>query len=747
MPHSVVLHVAVPSPLRRLFDYRPAKVIPKCGWCMGIRVQVPFGNRSVIGIVMGVDNISDLPYAQLKPVSEVIDEAPLPEDWLSLCKFTARYYQYPLGETLAHALPKLLRQGRALEAQTRERWQAASTFPDGTAITADIRAQRLGRATRQDALLALLDQHSQGLFSSAIMAHGFTRQQLEGLKKKGLATCTIECVTGGMLQDRPLLAEPALSLNREQSEVLAGLHQVIDEFSPVLLHGITGSGKTEIYLQLIDAVLRRGRQALVLVPEIGLTPQTLSRFRKRFNTPIVVMHSNMSDGERLDGWEAARSGRARIVIGTRSAIFTPMQSLGTIIIDEEHDGSFKQQDSLRYNARDLALVRGRREGIPVVLGSATPSLESLLHARQGRYRHMHLTQRPGNAIPAKLERVDLRIGQQRGGIGAVALKAIKTQLDAGHQVLVFINRRGFAPTLSCQSCGHVFECNHCDARLTYHRQPPMLLCHHCDHRQTIPDACPKCQSGDMRPLGAGTERAEETLAETFPDARILRIDRDSMRRRHALEEAVDEIKRNEPCLLVGTQILAKGHHFPHVTLVVVVNADGGLYSADFRAPEHTAQLLTQVAGRTGRSSLPGQVLIQTMHPEDPMLVTLTTQGYDALADQLLDERRIAQLPPFQHMALLRFEGAQMEQVMTLAQEVADTARAHIHAHALPASCMGPSPAPMERRQNRYHVQLLVLSKQRSARHDTVACLVQALTVHPLARRCRWSVDIDPQIMG
>ena len=746
MSLPLVLHVAVPSPLRRLFDYRPSRTAPECGWCKGIRVRVSFGNRTVVGIVMGVDSNSDLPYADLKPVTDVLDDAPLPEDWLQLCEFTARYYQYPLGETLAHALPKLLRQGRALEAQTRERWKVA-TQKNGTPFSEEEKSERLGRATRQKALLALLEQHPLGMFSSAIMAHGFTRSQLEGLEHKGLISHQQEWVTGGASSSKPLLAEPALPLNREQGEALSRLHQVINEFAPVLLHGITGSGKTEVYLQLIDAVLRRGKQALVLVPEIGLTPQTLSRFRKRFNAPIVVMHSNMSDTERLDGWEAARSGRAKIVIGTRSAIFTPMQALGTIIVDEEHDNSFKQQDTLRYNARDLALVRGRRENVPVILGSATPSLETLLHARQGRYCYLRLTQRPGNAMPAKLELVDLRIGQRRGGIGAVALKAIKAQLEAGHQVLVFINRRGFAPTLSCQACGYVFECSHCDARLTYHRQPPMLLCHHCEHRWPIPDACPKCQSADLRPLGAGTERAEETLAELLPDVRILRIDRDSMRRRHALEEAIDEIKRNEPCLLVGTQILAKGHHFPHVTLVVVVNADGGLYSADFRAPEHMAQLLVQVAGRTGRSSLPGQVLIQTMHPDDPMLTTLTTEGYDALADQLLDERRMAQLPPFQHMALLRFEGAQMEQVMTLAQEVADTARAHIQQHQLPALCMGPSPAPMERRQNRYHVQLLVTSEQRSARHDTVACLIQALTQHPLARRCRWSVDIDPQLMG
>lgn len=735
-----IVQVAVPSPLRRLFDYRlPTRlngsVMP------GMRVKVPFGPRQVIGIVIALADHSDLPTAQLKPLLEVLDEAPLPEDWLALCQFTARYYHYPLGETLAHALPKHLRQGRALEARTRERWMLTVAGHSDTAH------EHVRNAPRQQALLALLQQHPRGMTSSAVGAHGFQRAQMTALVDKALATIAHECVTGQRDDQAPLLAEPGLPLNREQGDALAVLHQVLAQFAPVLLHGITGSGKTEVYLQAIEAVLKRDGQALVLVPEIGLTPQTLSRFRKRFNVPIVVMHSGMNDTERLDGWESARAGRARIVIGTRSAIFTPMARLGIIIVDEEHDGSFKQQEGLRYHARDLAVVRARHVGVPVLMGSATPSLETLHHAQSGHYRHLRLTRRPGAARPASMELVDLRIGQRRGGLGVKAMDAIKQQLEAGHQVLVFINRRGFAPTLSCQSCGHVFDCSHCDAKMTFHRHPPTLWCHHCDHRQPIPDACPKCQSGDLHPIGAGTERAEATLSEAFPKARIIRVDRDSMRRKHALETTFDEIRRNEPCILVGTQILAKGHHFPHVTLVVIVNADGGLYSADFRAPEHTAQLLIQVAGRTGRASLPGRVMIQTQHPEDPSLTLLATQGYDALADQLLEERRAAQLPPFHYMALLRAEASQQDTLMTFLQEAADVTRAYTAQHQLDVHCLGPAPAPMERRQNRYHAQLMITSAQRSARHDTVAALIEALERHPMARRCRWSIDIDPQLLG
>ncbi|MDR5906367.1 primosomal protein N' [Franzmannia qiaohouensis] len=737
---SSVLAVAVPSPLRRLFDYRPCATPPPDGWRPGLRVQVPFGRREVIGIVVECRDHSDFPLADLKPVSAWLDSDPLPDDWLWLCRFAARYYQHSLGDTLHQSLPVLLRQGRPLEARTRERWQLTAS---GRGASRD----DLGRARRQAELLELLQQHPRGLAVNAITAQGFGRAQLDGLLEKGLAEASSEpLIAAPAPAANQLLAEPSLPLKREQAEALAAMHEGLDRFHPCLLHGVTGSGKTEVYLQLIEAVVARGRQALVLVPEIGLTPQTLQRFRKRFRVPVVALHSGLSDGERLDAWLAAASGRAPIVIGTRSAIFTPLASPGAIIVDEEHDGSLKQQDGLRYHARDLAVARAHRDGIPLVLGSATPSLETLAQARSGRYRHLRLMNRASRHAPPRMELIDLRGRPRRGGLVPPVIEAIRTTLAAGHQVLVFINRRGFAPTLACHACGWMAECRHCDARLTLHRQPQQLACHHCDHKQPLPDACPDCGSADLRPLGAGTERTEETLAELFPEVPVHRIDRDSTRRKDAMEQLLGEVKRGEPCLLVGTQMLAKGHHLPHVTMVVVVNADAGLYASDFRALEQNAQLLVQVAGRAGRAEHPGRVLVQTLHSDDPHLRLLAEIGYDALAEQLLAERRAAALPPFRFMALARFESPREADATALAAGAGQALREWL-AGSLEVHCLGPVPAPMERRQNRYHVQLMLSGAQRSKLHEASAWLVAWLEASRDARRVRWSLDIDPQTLS
>ncbi|GHB20388.1 primosomal protein N' [Salinicola rhizosphaerae] len=733
-----VLHVAIPTPLRRLFDYRPVGPAPAQGWQPGLRVKVPFGRRQLVGIVVGASDESDWPLDQLKPIAAHLDDAPLPEDWQWLCRFTARYYQHSLGDTLHHALPGPLRQGRPLEARTRERWELATTL--------DSAQSRLARAPRQRELIALVAQHRQGVVTSAITAQGFTRAQLQALLDKQLVTRTEEPVTAGEPWQAPLTAEPSLSLNREQSTALAALHEGLDRFHPCLLHGVTGSGKTEVYLQLIEGVLGHGRQALVLVPEIGLTPQTLARFRKRFRVPVVALHSGLTDLERLDAWEAARSGRAPIVIGTRSAIFTPLARPGVIIVDEEHDGSFKQQDGLRYHARDLAIARAHHESIPILLGSATPSLESLAQARSGRYRHLRLTQRASRHAPAKLELVDLRGRLRQGGLIPPVIDAIRQALAAEGQVLVFINRRGFAPTLGCHECGWIAECRHCDSRMTLHRHPPRLVCHHCEHQAPQPDACPACGSADLRPLGAGTERTEETLSTLFPDTPVYRIDRDSTRRKEAFDALLTDIRRGTPSLLVGTQMLAKGHHLPHVTLVVVVNADAGLYASDFRALEQSAQLLIQVAGRAGRAERPGRVLVQTLHPDDPNLRLLADSGYDALAYQLLEERRLAALPPFRHLALARFEAASESDANDAAGAAGEVMRAWLVERELPVHCLGPVPAPMERRQNRYHIQLMLSGERRSALHEASAWLAGWLESNA-TRKVRWSLDIDPMTLS
>lgn len=731
-----LLRVALPTPLRRLFDYRPCREVPACGWRPGLRVKVPFGRRQLIGVVVECPERSDVPDAQLKSVLACLDDAPLPDDWWWLCRFTARYYQHPLGDTIAQALPVALRQGRPLQARHQERW-----------IARDGDTGPLERAPRQAELLAMLRQHPRGLMTRAITAQGFTRAQLEGLQAKHLVECYEERLTATEEESGSRLAEPSLPLTREQAGVLAEIHEGLERYHPCLLHGVTGSGKTEVYLQLIEAVLARGRQALVLVPEIGLTPQTLTRFRQRFRVPVVALHSGLTDLERLDAWDAARTGRAPIVIGTRSAVFTPLAAAGVIVIDEEHDGSFKQQEGLRYHARDLAIARAHRENIPIVLGSATPALETLAQARSGRYRHLRLTQRANRHAPARLELTDLRGRHRQGGLIAPAIEAIRQTLNAGNQVLVFINRRGFAPTLACHACGWLAECPHCDARMTLHRQPQELVCHHCDFHRPLPDACPECDSGDLRPLGSGTERTEETLAALFPETPVHRIDRDSTRRKQAFEDILREIRRGDPSLLVGTQMLAKGHHLPHVTLVVVVNADAGLYASDFRALEHSAQLLVQVAGRAGRAEHPGRVLVQTLHPDDPNLRLLADSGYEALAGQLLEERRLAGLPPYRHLALARFEAAREEHVTEFATAAAEALREWLDAQDTSVTCLGPVPAPMERRQNRYHMQLMLSDTRRSALHRACAWLVQWLDNHPDSRRVRASLDVDPQTLS
>jgi len=740
-PAPRVLGIAIPSPLRRLFDYRPCGEVPSGGWQPGIRVRVPFGRRQLVGVVIECRDDSELALKDLKAIDACLDPAPLPADWLWLCHFTARYYQHPLGDTLHQAMPVLLRQGRPLTARTRERWQL-------TAAGQAVNASELVRAPRQAALLAMLQQHPHGLGTQAILAQSFTREQLRALVDKGLLSRVEEPVTAHRADSAgPRLAEPAIPLNREQAVALAALHEGLDRYHPCLLEGVTGSGKTEVYLQLIEAVVGQGRQALVLVPEIGLTPQTLARFRQRFRVPVVALHSGLTDHERLDAWQAAASGRAPIVIGTRSAIFTPLARPGVIIVDEEHDGSFKQQDGLRYHARDLAVARAHHHAIPLILGSATPSLESLARARNGDWRHLTLTKRASRHAPARLELIDLRGRPRQGGLIPPVIETIRDTLSAGHQVLVFINRRGFAPTLACHACGWLAECDHCDARMTLHRQPPLLACHHCDRRRALPDACPKCASIDLRPLGSGTERTEETLAGLFPKVPVHRIDRDSTRRRDAFEKVLAEVRHGEPCLLVGTQMLAKGHHLPHVTLVVVVNADAGLYASDFRALEQSAQLLIQVAGRAGRADHPGRVLVQTLHGDDPHLQTLAEQGYAALADQLLEERRAAGLPPFRFLALLRLESPREDAVSALGYQVAEALRQWLASRELEVGCLGPVPAPMERRQNRYHAQLMLNSERRSRLHEAGAWLTAWLEASPEARRVRWSLDIDPQTLS
>jgi primosomal protein N' (replication factor Y) len=508
--------------------------------------------------------------------------------------------------------------------------------------------------------------------------------------------------------------------------------------SNFLLDGVTGSGKTEVYMQAVAAVLDRGGAVLVLCPEIGLTPQLLERFQRRFDAPIAALHSGLTDKARAEEWQRAARGEARIVIGTRSAVFAPVPKLGLIIVDEEHDASYKQQDGdLRYSARDLALLRGQLQDVPVVLGSATPSLESLHNAAQGRIAHLQLPERAGSAEPPRLALVDMRAHVVHKGLSAPVLHAMRRHLEAGSQVLVFLNRRGYAPTLLCQGCGWVAPCHDCDARLTVHMKTGRLSCHHCGAEEALPARCPRCGHA-VHPLGQGTERVEETLAAEFPEAPVERFDRDVLRAPQALAGAIERVHSGSARILVGTQMLTKGHHFPDVTLVVVLNADQSLFSTDFRAAERLAQTIVQVAGRAGRAGKPGEVLIQSLYPEHPLLNTLLAEGYAGFAAGALAERQAAHWPPFARMAALR------------ASDVtpAGAARFLTQARSLlapPAGVLlrGPVPAAMARRAGRHHAQLLVESAQRPLLQRFLSVWVPQLGGIAAPRSLRWALDVDP----
>ncbi len=536
------------------------------------------------------------------------------------------------------------------------------------------------------------------------------------------------------------LPHSSLSLNPAQQQAV----EVITAsrgFQVFLLEGVTGSGKTEVYLRLIEQVVGRHLQALVLVPEIGLTPQLLARFQQRFAVPIAVLHSALSERERAQNWLAAREGRASIVLGTRSAVFVPLARPGLIIIDEEHDASLKQQEGFRYHARDIAIMRARGVGIPVLLGSATPALESLYNVKQGRYQRLGLPERAGGAAHPVIHLVDVRHQPLQGGMSAPLLAAVGLHLARGEQVLLFLNRRGFAPLLMCHACGWNAQCERCDARLVlYLGETRTLHCQHCGAQRARPEHCPACQSTELRMLGYGTERVEQTLREQFPAAEVLRIDRDSTRRKGALDELLARAQSGRAQILIGTQMLAKGHHLPNVTLAGILNVDQGLFGADFRAAERMAQLIVQVAGRAGRAEKPGRVLIQTHHPTHPLLTALISQGYAAFAEAALGERKAAAFPPYGSLALLRAEAVSRAPPLDFLREAKQAAE---RAAAPGVDVLGPVSAPMERRAGRYRAQLLVQATRRNELQRLLDAWVPLLESLKTARKVRWSLDVDP----
>lgn len=735
MPDTI-LRLALPSPLRRLFDYQAPQGVPHAALQPGVRLRVPFGRREVVGVLVEVVQHSEVPADKLKPALQLLDRTPpLPAPLFKLCLWTAQYYQHSLGDTLSWALPVLLRQGEPAEVRQERYWHATE------GASAD--DPRLARAPRQREALRTLAQHHHGVPHGLLSKLQLNKDSLDLLLEKGLVRVEVRRSTP-LVRHGGWLAQPELPLNAEQRAAFNAVQSGMQGFGAFLLYGVTGSGKTEVYLQLIRHCLEAGKQALVLIPEINLGPQTVERFARRFNARIALLHSGVNDRERLDAWLAARDGEADIVIGTRSALFTPLKNPGLIIVDEEHDASYKQQEGLRYHARDLALVRSRQEHLPIVLGSATPSLESLHNAHAGRYALLKLTQRAGGAQQPRFLRLDVKSLPLDAGISGPLQQAIRQTLEAGQQVLVFLNRRGFAPTLLCHDCGWISQCPRCDARMTLHQRHNELRCHHCGHVERPPRNCPECNQVDLRPVGAGTERAEERLALLFPQFPVLRIDRDSTSRKGAMDKLFTTINKGEPCILVGTQMLAKGHHFPRVTLVAILDADGGLFSADFRASERMAQLTVQVAGRAGRAEEPGKVIIQSHLADHPLLVQLTEQGYPAFAEQALSERRGAGLPPFAHLALLRGEAhkpGQAEAFLDDACTYAEQLCAELKLNGI--ELLGPVPAPMERRAGRFRAQLLLQCTSRAPLHKLLAHWLPLLEAMPAGRAVRWSLDVDP----
>jgi primosomal protein N' (replication factor Y) len=720
-----LIRVALDVPVARLFDYRCDDRAAQ----IGVRVLVPFGRQKLIGIIVAKPETSEVAETKLKRTITVLDNGPLlGRADLRLLEFAADYYVHPLGAVIMATVPAALRRVRSRE-QTPAAYAltAAGTALDAAALPPRARTQR--------ALLELLQSRSV-IDHNAISALGAaTRKALQAFIAQGwVQTCAPP-------EDTPA-AMPAPSagptLTPEQNTAANTIIAALGTYQPLLLWGITGSGKTEVYLHAIAAALARDAQVLLLVPEIALTPQLESLVIARFpEIPVATLHSGLADGERATRWQAARSGHARIVLGTRLSVFTPLPKLGLIIVDEEHDTSFKQGEGFRYSARDLAVVRARHAGVPVVLGSATPALETWRNAVDRRYQLVTLQDRI-NARPPVISCIDLRNEKAVDGLSARLIAAIGKRLDRNEQSMVFINRRGYAPVLMCGSCGWMSDCKRCSAKLVVHLRDRRLRCHHCGHDSAVPSACPDCGDADLAPVGQGTQRIEAALAKQFPKARILRVDRDSTRRKDAWTAMRSRIRERTVDILVGTQILAKGHDFPHLNLVGVVNADGMLYSNDFRAAERLYALLTQVAGRAGRGADQGEVLVQTEFADHPLYVALRDQDFDAYARSLLAERRQAGFPPYVHQALLRAEARTVDIALEFLAHAARSAR-----RLKPAvTVYDPVPANMMRKSGRERAQLLVQSSSRADLRTFLNAWRPQLA-ESASTAARWSLDVDP----
>ncbi|OFO32264.1 primosomal protein N' [Neisseria sp. HMSC065D04] len=715
--------IAVNVPLSDgLLTYSHSEPLPQ-----GARVLVPFRNKTVVGIVWETDIAPDMDAARILGVQTTFsDEPPLPESWRDLLAFTSRYYHYPTGQAVFAALPQGLKETRAVEMPQPPLFYALNEA--GRAQTPPP-ARFNKKAALWDALL------SGGMTMAALKQ---VNAQAEKLIEDWTEQSWIETTEAA----KPVLRSSEFQLNADQQKASDEIQTAFGSFQPFLLYGITGSGKTEVYFDAMAKVLAQGRQVLFLLPEINLTPQLLKRVENRFaDVPTAVLHSQMAAGKRTQDYLRAMLGQAKLVIGTRLAVFTPMDNVGLIVVDEEHDGSFKQDNELRYHARDLAVWRAKQSGCPVVLGSATPSLESWHKAQSGAYRLLQLTERAHTA--AQLPQVDiLNVGRLKldNGFSPQALQLLKQNFEAGGMSLVYLNRRGFAPALFCGDCGHTFGCPNCSAKMVLHQRARQLRCHHCDHREPIPFKCPDCGNQDLTAVGHGTQRVEETLRAFLPKAAVVRVDRDSTAHKNDWADLYRRIADNEIDILVGTQMLAKGHDFARLNLVIVLNADGSLYSADFRAPERLFAELMQVSGRAGRADKPGKVLIQTQLPEHPVFAAVKAQDYAVFAENELNERQMFAMPPFGFQTAVRADAPRVADAMEFLNAAKETL-----APLLPESVsqFGAAPMLMVRLAERERAQIFLESTSRQDLHRAVSLWVQVLQQNRDGK-IRWSVDVDAQ---
>jgi len=736
---QTLVKVAIPVPLRRVFDYllpEDSSITPKTG----MRVEVPFGSSSKIGLIHSVEalNDSDIEFdlSKLKSLNRIIDETPLLTDSLiSLYQWMRNYYHAPHGEIWQTMLPSALMKGKETTLVRTSRWlitELGLAALDNDSIAKSAVKQRL--------TLKQLSKHPEGIAHDRLKDFDFTFAHLKTLAGKKWVTRDYDSPQNNSDSSNFTNLPESIQLNQEQQQAIDTVSAKLNHYASFLLFGVTASGKTEVYLRLIQQVIEQNKQALVLVPEIGLTPQTLRRFKDRFNVEIVLLHSGMSETARLQSWLKAKNGSAKVIIGTRSALFAPLKNPGIIIIDEEHDLSFRQQQGFRYSARDVAMVRASLEKIPVLLGSASPSLESLNNVQKNKMTLLQLKQKAQNSTALDYRIIDLKNQAMNQGLSYGLIQSIKHHLKNKGQVLLFLNRRGYAPVLLCHECGWSNSCTRCDIHFTYHHKSGYLQCHHCGSNRRAPVQCPECNCKQMVPVGLGTERLQETIEQLFPEAKTARIDRDTTRRKSAMSDFVSSVKAGEIDILIGTQMLAKGHHFPDVTLVALIDMDGALYSADFRAPEYAAQLITQVSGRAGRADKKGEVIIQTHLADHPMLDQIINAGYSVFADSAIEERIEAELPPHSFSAMFHAESPQIGQVKNFLQEVKQELDRYSD---LKVELLGPAPSVYAKKAGKFRYQLFLQTNSRNQLHQLLELTLTDIEKLKSASRVRWRLEIDP----